>query len=331
MAKLEKYQNGINIGGWLSQCIHTKEHYDTFITEEDFKKIAAMEICGRKPDHIRLPVDYELVQAKDGSFKEDGFGYINKAAEWCGKYNLDMVIDLHKTAGYSFDKTEGEHGFFESSIYQEMFYSLWEKLAGLFGDNKRIAFELLNEVEEKEVYTIWNEIAGECIRRIRKIAGNTPVIIGGYWNNSVLAVKHLPVFMDENIIYNIHCYQPYIFTHQGAEWIDGMPGDFRCTLKDTLVTLRKQCEKVTRGLLADFNGVWDSDRYVDEDYFKHILKEAVDIADERNIPLYCGEYGVIEYASQDERKGWMESINKAFDYYGIGRAAWTYKGMLYEI
>lgn len=331
MDKWEGYQNGINIGGWLSQCSHTKEHYDSFINVKDFEKIYLMEICGRKTDHIRLPVDYELVQERDGSFREDGFVYIKKAAEWCEKYNLNMVLDLHKTCGYSFDAAEGEHGFFENTMYQEMFYSLWEKFAEIFGSNSRIAFELLNEVVEKEYGNKWNEIAVECIRRIRKIAPKTSLLVGGYWNNSVLAVKNLPVFRDENIIYNIHCYEPMVFTHQGAGWIDGMPEDFRCSLKDTLRSLRRKCEEITPGLLAGFDGVWDSGDCINENYFIHILKEASDIASSRNTRLYCGEYGVTEYASGEERKEWMRCINKAFDYYGIGRAAWTYKGMLFEV
>ena len=33
------FLKGINFGGWLSQCDHTKERYDTFITEKDFEEV----------------------------------------------------------------------------------------------------------------------------------------------------------------------------------------------------------------------------------------------------------------------------------------------------
>ena len=41
MKQLTGFQRGINLGGWLSQCTPTKEHYDTFITEQDLRTIAS--------------------------------------------------------------------------------------------------------------------------------------------------------------------------------------------------------------------------------------------------------------------------------------------------
>ena len=46
MKKFEGYTHGVNFGGWLSQCDHTKERYDTFITEEDFNW--AVETASKK-------------------------------------------------------------------------------------------------------------------------------------------------------------------------------------------------------------------------------------------------------------------------------------------
>ena len=42
MKKFTGYQHGINLGGWLSQCDHTKERYETFITEADIARIRAI-------------------------------------------------------------------------------------------------------------------------------------------------------------------------------------------------------------------------------------------------------------------------------------------------
>lgn len=66
------YQKGVNLGGWLSQCNHDKEHYENFILEQDIADIASLGV-----DHIRVPFDYELIQTEEGIYKEEGFGYID--------------------------------------------------------------------------------------------------------------------------------------------------------------------------------------------------------------------------------------------------------------
>ena len=120
MKTWEGYQKGVNLGGWLSQCDDTEETYSTFVVEEDIKIIK-----GWGMDHVRLPFDYELIEDKDGNPVESGYGHIQDAIDWCGKYGLNMVLDLHKTMGYSFDDAFGERGFFDSEALQERFYKLW--------------------------------------------------------------------------------------------------------------------------------------------------------------------------------------------------------------
>ena len=55
------------------------------------------------------------------------------------------------------------------------------------------------------------------------------------------------------------------------------------------------------------------------------------MADERNVALYCGEFGVINLASSEDSKKWYEMICKCFDEYGIGRAAWSFRQMDFGI
>ena len=60
------FEKGINLGGWLSQWDLTdREHLETFITEQDIQDIRAMGA-----DHVRLPVDYSLIEEEDGTPKE---------------------------------------------------------------------------------------------------------------------------------------------------------------------------------------------------------------------------------------------------------------------
>lgn len=329
MKEWKGYMQGVNLGGWLSQCVHTKEHYDTFITEKDFEVLSSWNI-----DHIRLPVDYNLVETKDGSYIENGFKYIEDCISWCRKYNLNMVLDLHKTYGFSFDEGEKENGFFESEKLQERFCRLWENFARRFGkDHDMLAFELLNEVTDEKYCDTWNSIAQKCIIRIRQITPDISILVGGYWNNAAAAVKDMWKPYDKNVIYNFHCYEPLVFTHQGAGWVRGMKRDFRCICHCTEEKLRS----LTDDMLGDdyiIDGTFDpayADSEFGEGFFIRMFKEAYDAAENMGTQLYCGEYGVIELADKNEAIAWYKAIHDAFRHYGIGHAAWTYKAMDFDL
>lgn len=324
MKRFDGYMNGVNIGGWVSQCRHTIEHYDNFFKKEDVMKIKSWGL-----DHIRVPVDYELVEDKDGNYIEENFKYIDNVILWCKEAGLHMVLDLHRTFGYSFYEGDNENGFFENEDLQERFYRLWENFAQRYGKYEdMLCFELLNEVTDKSYCDPWNRISTECIKRIRKIAPTVKILVGGYWNNSVEAVLDLLEPYDENIVYNFHCYEPLIFTHQKAMWIQGMKEDFSLSFDKTY----KEMDEANNSLLPYLDSKMlsycdDENEKFGEKFFDKFFKAAVELADKRGVILYCGEYGVIDQADPEDTLKWFVEIHKVFEKYGIGRSVWSYKSM----
>ncbi len=322
MKKFDGYVKGVDFGGWLSQCSeYTVEHYDEFIKESDFEVVASWG-C----DHVRLPVDYQVFQNDDGTFIEGRFKYIEKAILWAINNNLNLILDLHKTIGYSFDVDESKISFFDDEKLQNHFYALWEEFARRFAKNEdMLSFELLNEVTSPSYSAAWNRIAGEAIRRIRAISPTVKILVGGYWNNSIDALKDLDKPADENIVYNFHCYDPLLFTHQGARWLHGMPEGFRIGYPCTIAKLN---EEAVKNGMSDFvfrGDTFASDRKTDKQFFIDRFKEGIKICEERDVALYCGEYGVINKANTEDTLQWFKDINAAFKECGIGRACWTYK------
>ena len=287
---------GVNLGGWMSQCDYSEERLERFITEADIAKIASWGL-----DHVRIPVDYNVFEDGNGGWRDLGFARLNRAVGWCRKYGLNAVIDLHKTAGFSFDAGEQEAGFFESEKYQERFYRLWEEIASRCGgDPRHVAYELLNEVTEERFIGAWNRIAAECVRRIRRIAPEHLILVGSYHNNSAHAVPALDPPADGRVVYNFHCYEPLRFTHQGARWVPELNNEKRLTYD--------QAE-------------------IPEDYFDRVFAPAVEAAKKNGAELYCGEYGVIDKAQPEDALKWYKHIHAAFEKYGISRCAWSYKQM----
>lgn len=286
---------GVNLGGWLSQCDYSEERLNTFITEEDFREIAALGF-----DHVRIPVDYNVIQNEDGSMKEEGLRRIDKAFALCDKYGLRAVLDLHKTPGFSFDAGEHEDGFFINEAYQARFYAIWEAFAARYGDRPdRIVFELLNEVTQAEYLPAWKRISRECVRRIRIHAPETPVLLGSYHWNSARTLPELDAPYDAHVLYNFHFYEPMVFTHQGAYWNP----DYR----DARSTYAA----------CGASPAW----------FEGFLAPAVEKAEKEGAELYCGEFGVIDVVPPEEALKWFRDLHEVFARHGIAHSLWSWKQM----
>lgn len=320
------YKKGVNLGGWLSQCRNEKNHYDTFIQEKDIEVIAAWGA-----DHVRLPIDYVLIQDEEGGFLPEGFSYIDRCIEWCESNGLNMIIDLHKTKGFSFDANEKQFGFFEQVELQNRFYALWEKLASLYGKHKeKVSFELLNEITDAKYAKDWNIIAKNTISKIRSITSETYILVGGVWNNSIDALQMLDSPYDDRVVYNFHYYEPLAFTHQQAYWIDTMSPEFSIDYPaSTLEYIKGSSKNLHQEIVASLEAY---DRpVIDQHYINKQIAIAVNISKERNVPVYCGEYGVINRVDPKKALGWYQDIHNIFETYHIGRAMWTYKEMDFGI
>ena len=293
------FYRGVDLGGWLSQCDYSRERMDNFITEKDFDVIASWGL-----DHVRIPVDYNIFEDERGQERPEGIARVEKALAWARARKLKVVLDLHKTYGFSFDEGEQEKGFFDSESCQERFFQLWERLAARFYDPEEVAFELLNEVTDQAFSGAWNRIAGECIRRIRRIAPRALILVGSYWNNSAEAVKDLEAPADDRVIYNFHCYAPLAFTHQGAPWVRELDQSARPGFAESGTT---------------------------EETFEALFASAIQAAERHHTCLYCGEYGVIDRATPEDTVAWYRTIHAAFEKHQISRAAWSYKQMDFGI
>ncbi|KAL5317218.1 hypothetical protein ACEPPN_014313 [Leptodophora sp. 'Broadleaf-Isolate-01'] len=73
-----------------------EKHYATFITEDDFRSIAAAGL-----DHIRIPFSYWAVKTFDDDPYVFGVSwrYLLRGIEWARKYGLRVKLDLHGVPG----------------------------------------------------------------------------------------------------------------------------------------------------------------------------------------------------------------------------------------
>lgn len=314
-----RLNSGINLGGYLSQCCHETAHYENFIGEDDLKQIAHWGF-----DHIRIPIDYEVLEDEKGNKKEEGYGYIVQLLEWCEQYNLGAVLDLHKAYGYDFNDAgdEKKNNLFSDDMLQERFIRLWVNIAKAFGAFDNVAFELLNEVVEKENADAWNLLIHKSVTAIREVAPATPIIYGGIQWNSARTLKLLNIPKEDNIIFTFHFYEPLLFTHQKAPWVENMDLEKSIFYPESMKYYQTQSE------VLGYQGevvIQAKSETMGTEFIREMINEAIDAAKKAGVGLYCGEFGVIDRAPVEDTLRWFKDVNQVFKENGIGGAIWNYK------
>lgn len=329
---MQHFTNGVNLGGWLSQYRqYDHKHFKTFITRPDIEQIAAWGF-----DHIRLPVDYPVLESDDapGQYREDGFQYIDSCIEWCKAAGLGIVFDLHHAPGYSFNNTlkpETQHlnVLFDQPSAQARFISLWETTVRRYHTaGIPIIFELLNEVVLPES-TPWNALAHKTIAALRQISPDCRIMIGGNNYNAASELKNIARLPDPNVLYTFHFYEPLLFTHQKAPWVQAA-ADYDQELEyPGLFT--NLAEFIHRNTEYRESYGWQAEHALNRALMREFLIPVFDFITESGHVPYCGEYGVIDLAPDASRRAWHADLLDIFNQRGIGRAVWSYKEMNFRL
>lgn len=312
-------KKGINIGGFLSQCTHEESHYDTFFDASDMEQISQWGF-----DHVRLPFDYNVVQDENGAPIESGYTRLAGLVQMAEKYHMNIILDLHKAGGYDFNDAGdlSKNNLFADETMIERFLAIWTEIAERFGKAPHVAFELLNEVVETENADGWNALIERTITAIRALAPLTPIIYGGIKWNSADTLKLLNPPLAGGIIYTFHFYEPLLFTHQRAFWVPEIKDVEPITYPDNMAAYKAKSEILGIKGEAVVN---TSIETMGKPFIDDMIRGALAAAEAAGVPLYCGEFGVIDQAPVEDTVRWFADMMDVLISHQIGHAVWTYK------
>ena len=306
------FTKGVNLTNWF-QVNEVGQIQINKYTKKDFEQLKSLG-C----DVIRLPIHLHSHTSGQPNFEVNPllFEFLDEIVAWAEDLNMHLILDNH-----TFDPS----GFTPLTIDLPLL-KIWPQIAMHFnGKYKYIYFEILNEPNGIPD-TAWNQIQGKVITAIRQVNKEHTIIVGpSNWNN-YQNLKSMPVYEDKNLIYTFHFYEPFLFTHQGASWTTPSMS----SLKD--VPFPYQKSKMP-GFPTQLKGTWVESAFNDYgrighiDYVKEQLSIAVKFAKERNVPIYCGEFGVFASASPEiDRTFWYEYIRKELESQKISWTIWDYHG-----
>ncbi len=191
-----------------------KAFKDYYITEEDIAYIASTGANTiRLPFHYKLFTDEDYMGTKSGG---DGFALIDRCVEWCHKYGLYLILDMHDApGGQTGDNIDDSYGYpwlFRSETSQKLFCDIWKQIADHYKSEPVIlGYELINEpiapyfADKDELNALLEPLHKKAVAAIREVDGNHIILLGGaQWNGNFRVFGDWTY--DDKIMYTCHRY-----------------------------------------------------------------------------------------------------------------------------
>ena len=193
---------------------------------------------------------------------------------WARKYGVKIVVDMHDSPGGRDPKKDSQVCMYYDADYAAKFVETWESIARRLAPHSDVlyGYDLFNEPNEADEpiegcdYWTLQVRAGQAVRRAD---AKTPIIIAAKNWDLPRGFRHLKPVPLENVIYQVHVYDPHEFTHQGignANW--------------------------TRYPGADPK----TGRVYDRNFIRRELEPVVEFQKRHGVKIYVGEFSAIGYA-----------------------------------
>jgi endoglucanase len=317
-------KRGVNLSHWLSQDFGWSPKY-TYINENDIRFIDSIGY-----DHVRIPIDEKEMWDSNGVPVKAAFNSLINCLEWCKKYNLRAIVDLHIVRAHHFNaENDGStNTLWTDTTAQQNFVNLWIKLSGVLKEypNNLVAYEILNEAVAPD-HEDWNKLLSKAMLTIRKLEPNRVIIIGANMWQSAANLKYLKLPEgDKNIILSFHTYSPLAFTHYKADWNQMKYYNGPVHYPGQIITssdYMKYIDTTNKGLLsqtADAQDTFNIQRLID------VFRSGIEFAKSKNLQLYCGEFGCLPTVDRKERLAFYTDMITALEDNNIAWCNWEYKG-----
>ena len=194
------------------------------------------------------------------------------------KYGIKVAVDLHMPPGGK--SPDMELNLFYEPEYADHFVELWRRIARRFKGNGDViyGYDLLNEPLQTYNAAAGNDywsLQKRAAEAIREIDPDVPVIVESRFAASPRGFSDMAALEMKDVIYELHHYSPFAFTHQGVNtskpWVPekwpneekGWNKDFlRKTLEPVLEFQRRHGARIYVGEFSAIAWAEGADRYL---------------------------------------------------------------------
>ena len=316
-----KIRRGTNLSHWLSQSEERGEARKQHIQEDDYERLATLGF-----DFVRIPIDEVQFWDEDGNKLPEAWDLLTESLDFCGKYGLRAIVDLHIIRSHYFNAVnEGDKAantLFTSEESQQQLIGMWQQLSEVLNGYSvdSVAYEFMNEpvAEDPEQ---WNQLIAKVHKALRGLEPQRTLIIGSNMWQSCGTFKDLRVPEgDKNIVLSFHFYDPSIITHYGAWWTPIGKYTGKVNYPGVLVS-QEDYDAAPDNLkpeLVQYMTEWNRDVLHDK------MADAINVADSLGLQLFCGEWGVYEPVDRELAYKWYKDMISIFNEFGVAWTTWCY-------
>lgn len=277
--------SGVNLGNALEAP--AEGEWGMVIREEYLQLIADAGF-----QSVRIPIRWNAHASYSAPYEIEGdfFERVDEVIGWALDRNLKVIINIHHY-----------NELMESpQSHKERFLALWSQIAKRYQNYPSdLVFEILNEPHSNMTSGFWNSYLELAINTIRETNEERVLMIGTAPWGGFDGIKSLQLpENDRQLIVTVHYYNPFQFTHQGAEWAG---------------------EESENWLGTTWTGTSQEMSAVDAD-FDFVEQWAT----ENNRPIHLGEFGAYEKAPLESRITWTEYIRSSAEQRNFSWAYWEF-------
>ena len=275
-------------------------------------------------DHVRIPVGWHHYTGPGPDFRirPEIFARADELVNAGLHEDLGVMINIHHFDDFTSDP-KGQTA---------RFLAIWRQVAEHYAKAPAgLAFELLNEPKDAATTEVINPIFAEAIRQIREISPKRTIFVGpGRWNSIGELPKLLLPDDDHNLIVTVHNYDPFYFTHQGANWagpdtkITGIlfPGP---PSKPLVPDPKLKVNSWVLNWVKRYNTEPTATNPSSPLAFQGSIDQAREWSEYYGRPIHIGEFGCFTTADPVSRANYYRSVRELAEKAGIGWAIWDWK------
>ncbi len=209
-----------------------------------------------------------------------------------GKYGMLVVVDLHGAPG---GRKGHDWRLFDDDVYFKALLDAWRDIATRFkGDRRIYGYDFANEPFQTRPHKrdYW-EVQNACAKAIRAIDPRATLIVESNHMDAPYTFSYLSPLAMDNVIYEVHMYDPGTYTHQGVGPSDPLGQTYP-------------------GVLAD-------GEVLDKEWLRRRLEPVRAFQKKHKCRIYVGEFSAIAWAPGAD--AYIRDCIDLFEEYGWD---WTY-------